>query len=283
VGGYGGHGASNNSRTAPAFQLAAGGAMGQSGAMQGHVAGLYRYPVKGFTPERLGAAELTAGGFFPCDRIYAVEDGPSGFDPAAPAWVSKSRFTVLAKIAEVARARTRYDEATGVLEVAAAGRPPLMAPLGEESGREAFAGWLTELLGDAVNGPLKVVFAEGHRFTDHPEGFVSVVNLASVRDLESRIGRPVDPLRFRANVHVEGWPAWAENQLPGSGLTLGGARAEVFKTITRCAAPDVDPITAERDMEIVKALHDNYGHVLCGVYVRVTGAGRVAEGDPAVL
>jgi len=66
-------------------------------------------------------------------------------------------------------------------------------------------------------------------------------------------------------------------------VSIGGARADVFKPIVRCAATEVDPATAERDMEIPRALFDHYGHVLCGIYVKVTNAGRVAEGDPAVL
>jgi len=174
----------------------------QSGMMSGQIAALYRYPVKGFTPERLGSADLQAGAFFPCDRLYAVEDGPSGFDPAAPAFVPKTRFTVLAKLAEVARARTAYDEASGVLSATADGRPPIQTRLTDDHGRTAFADWLAGLLGEAAVGPLKVVSGPGHRFTDHPEGHVSIINLESVRDLERSIGRPVDPLRFRANLYI---------------------------------------------------------------------------------
>src|ERR1035438_6900847 len=81
----------------------------------GRVASLYRYPVKGFTPERIASAEVVADSYFPCDRLYAVENGPSGFDPAAAAFVPKTRFTVLAQIPKVALARTSYDERTGVL------------------------------------------------------------------------------------------------------------------------------------------------------------------------
>ena len=117
------------------------------------------------------------------------------------------------------------------------------------------------------------------RFTDHPLGHVSIINLASVRDLEAKIGRPLDPLRFRANLYVEGWPAWAENDWAGRTLTLGGATATVFKPIVRCAATHVDPATALRDIEVVKALFDHYGHTLCGLYVQTTAAGRVSEGD----
>ena len=104
-----------------------------------------------------------------------------------------------------------------------------------------------------------------------------------VRDPEQRIGRPLDPLRFRANLYVEGWPAWAENDWEGRGLRLGEAEARVFKPIVRCAAPGVDPATAIRDLDIPAELHRLYGHMHCGIYVQVTKAGAVREGDEATL
>jgi len=248
--------------------------------MQAHVASLYRHPVKGFTPERLDRAELVAGQCFPCDRLYAVEDGPSGFDPAAPAHISKMKFAVLAKIPQVARARTAYDAATGVFTARAEGRPDFAGDLRGDDGRRGFEAWLADLLGDAVQGPLRVVEGPGdYRFMDSRSGYVSVVNLASVRDLEARLGRPVDPLRFRANLYVEGWPAWVENDWAGRAMRVGEARAEVLKPIVRCAATHVDPVTAERDIELVKALFDHYGHMFCGVYLKVEKGGAVAEGD----
>jgi uncharacterized protein YcbX len=249
--------------------------------MTGRIDSLWRHPVKGFTPERLAQASLEAGGFFPGDRIYAVEDGPSGFDPAAPAWITKQKFAVLAKIADVARARTAYDEATGMLSASAEGRETMRARLTDPAGRASFAAWLTEFLGEAASGPLRVVEAPGHRFTDHPRGAVSIVNLASVRDLEARVGRHVDPRRFRANLYVEGWPAWIENDAKGGEVRLGSVVARVFSPITRCVATHVDPATGERDMEVVSALHDNYGHMFCGVYVSILQGGRIVEGDKA--
>ena len=252
--------------------------------IEGRIASLWRHPVKGFTPERLERAELATGGFFPCDRLYAVEDGPSGFDPAAPAWISKTKFTVLAKIARVAQVRTAYDEGSGVLAAQAPGRAALSADLDDPVGREAFADWLAGFLGEEARGPLRVVQGPGHRFTDHPLGQVSVVNLASVRDLAERLGRPVDPLRFRANLYVDGWPAWAENEAAEeTPLTLGGAAARLFKPIVRCVATHVDPATGERDIDLVRALHDLYGHLHCGVYVSVSNGGALAEGDIATL
>lgn len=248
--------------------------------MQAAVTALYRHPVKGFTPERLAAIDLAVGQGVPADRAYAVEVGDCGFDPDRPAFVPKTKFAVLAHIADVARARTRHDDVTGLFHATAPGQSDFAGDLAGKEGREAFAGWLTGLLGEQARAPLKVLKAPGDwRFTDHPLGHISVVSLASVRHLEAKIGRPVDPLRFRANLYVEGWPAWAENDWTGATMSIGGATATVFKPIVRCAATHVDPTTAERDMDVVQSLFNFYGHTLCGVYVQITAPGRVAEGE----
>jgi uncharacterized protein YcbX len=252
--------------------------------MPGSVAALYRHPVKGFTPEPLAAALLQAGAVFPCDRLYAVENGPSGFDAAAPAFLSKQKFAVLAAIPALARARTAYDEATGVLSVEAEGHAPVRADLATAAGRAAFAAWLEGFIPeDDRRGPLRVLEGPGaHRFTDDAAGAVSLINLASVRDLSERLGREVDPLRFRANVHVEGWPAWAELGLaPGAEVRLGPVEARVVKPIIRCAATHVDPRLGLRDLDVLPALYAQYGHRHCGLYLQVAWGGEVAVGDRA--
>jgi len=252
--------------------------------MAGYVQSIWRHPVKGFTPESLSTVELIANACFPCDRLYAVEDGPSGFDPETPVHISKQKFTVLAKIAAIARIRTRYDDATGELEARLEGKAPLRARLTEETGREALAAWLTEALGEDIAGALKVLPApRDYRFMDAPEGFVSIVNLASVRDLSEKIGRPVDPRRFRANLYVENWPAWIETDASGGAIALGGAEATVIKPIVRCVATHVDPDSGEKDIEIVRSLFESYGHRYCGIYVKIARGGRVSVGDEVAL
>ena len=252
--------------------------------MIGTLDSIWRHPVKGFTPESLTEVRLAAGEYFPFDRLYAVEDGPCGFDPSAPAHISKQKFTVLAKIPAVAAIRTAFDDVTGILTAQAGSAPPIVANLGDEAGRIAFAGWLGDMLGDEARGPLKVIPAPGqHRFMDHPLGYVSIINLNSVRDLEAKLGRPVDPRRFRANLYVDGWPAWAENRSMAGSVCVGEVEARLFKPIVRCLATHVDPDTAQTDIEITKALFDNYGHTLCGVYVSVTKGGRIALGDRVEL
>ena len=251
-----------------------------SAAVSGTLAAIRRHPVKGFTPEPLEAVSLAPGEGFPFDRVWAVENGPCGFDPAQPAVVPKHKFTVLAALPRVAAAVTRYDEAEGVLRAEAAGLAPFAGRLDGDDGRAAFATWLGELLGEEARGPLKVLAAPPvHRFTDHPQGQGSLINLASVRDLGRRMGAELDPMRFRANLYVEGWPAWVENDWTCETLRLGGVAAAMFKPIVRCAATHVNPTTAARDLEITKALFDNFGHMHCGIYLQVTRAGRLALGD----
>jgi uncharacterized protein YcbX len=247
--------------------------------MDGEIVALHRYTIKGFTPEPVEAATLTAGDAFPHDRLYAVENGPSGFDPDAPTFIPKRRFAVLARSALVATVRTRFDDQRNRLDAEAPGRPPFSASLETEDGRDAFASWLAPALAADEGGPYRLIDGRGYRFLDDPAGHVSVLNLASVRDLGERLGRTLDPLRFRANVHVEGWPAWSENDLGGSALMLGGAKVAVLRPITRCAATEVDPTTAARDRPIPADLHRLYGHVWCGVYVQVVTGGKVRVGD----
>ena len=51
---------------------------------QARIDAIYRYPVKGLSPQRLQQVALSAGETVPADRLYAIENGPSGFDPARP-------------------------------------------------------------------------------------------------------------------------------------------------------------------------------------------------------
>ncbi len=250
-------------------------------AASGVVTALWRHPVKGFTPEPLDHADLPTGGWFPGDRMFAVEDGPTGFDRDHPRHLPKQGFTVLMRTAEVAGIRTRWNETTRMIDAVTDDFGSISFNVDDPRSHGYFTTWLEDVLGAAVSGPLKLVSAEGldHRFMDHPLGRLSILNLASVRDFESRVGRPIDPLRFRANVWVEGWPAWIENEGSDRELILGGARLTGVKPIVRCAATHVDPATAERDFDLVPALFEQYGHRWCGLYATIADGGPVRIGD----
>jgi hypothetical protein len=97
--------------------------------------------------------------------------------------------------------------------------------------------------------------------------------------VEAIVGLPVHPLRFRANLYVSGWPPWHECELLGQTLAIGDARLKVVKRITRCAAINVDPETAVRDLDIPPTLMRRLGHNECGIYAEVTAGGTIGVGD----
>lgn len=242
---------------------------------------LYRYPVKGLSPERLVRVTLAARDYFPGDRLFAVENGPSGFDPAAPAHQAKIKLLMLMRNERLAALTTRFDDATSTLTIRDGGREAVTADLATKEGRLAVEAFFRRFIPKELRGPPKVLTApDGFRFTDFRRGFVSIINLASVASLEATVGAPVHPLRFRANIYVAGWPAWHEFDLVGREIVIGpSARLKVTKRIERCAATDVDPDTGIRDLTIPRTLMKTFGHTDCGVYAQVMTGGTVGVGD----
>ncbi len=244
------------------------------------IASLFRHPVKGLTPEPLQAVHLVAGRYFPHDREYAVEVGPSGFDPEKPGHISKQKFTVLARFPQLARLRTRLDDATQTFHIGDHHGFGVQTRLDTPEGREALQRFLQAFLGEDAPGALRVLSHPDHRFTDHPQGFISLINLASVRALAQAAGAEVDPLRFRANVYVEGMAPWAEDDWPaGMKLKLGEAELDMFKPIVRCIATHANPITGERDLETVPLLRRVFDRDTLGTYFSIAKGGRAGAGD----
>jgi uncharacterized protein YcbX len=224
-------------------------------------------------------ATLKAGDYFPGDRLFAVENGPSGFDPAAPQHQSKIKFLMLMHNERLATLRTRYEDATSTLTIEQDGGSAVRADLATKEGRLAVEAFFRRFMPTELRGPPKLLQAEGHSFSNVPAKVVSVINLASVAAIGTAIGAPVHPLRFRANLYVEGWPAWHEFDLLEREIAIGGARLKVTKRTLRCPATEVDPDTGVRDLAIPKTLMQTYGHADCGVYAQVIAGGEVAVGD----
>src|ERR1700756_4669335 len=109
------------------------------------IQGIYRYPVKGLSAERLDRAALAPGETLVGDRRYAIENGPSGFDPDAPAYLPKQRFLMLMKNERLARLETNSRDASRLLPIRHDGREAVRGDLGAPDGRAAveqfFAGF----------------------------------------------------------------------------------------------------------------------------------------------
>src|SRR5262245_22439835 len=166
---------------------------------QAKLAAIYRYPIKGLSPESLGSTRLTAGETIEADRLYAIENGPSGFDPAAPSYLPKQRFLMLMRNERLAQLKTRFDVATHGLAIELEGSIVASGDLRTPAGRSSIEGFLAQFCADELRGSPRVLHANGHSFSDVARKVVSIINLASVAEVESAVGAPVDPLRFRGN------------------------------------------------------------------------------------
>lgn len=251
---------------------------------------LYRYPIKGLSAEPLQQAPLAVGEAIPLDRHFALAHGTTQFDSAAPRFLPKTDFLMLLKNEKLAALRTEYDDGTGLLSIYQYNpqgdeHVVFTASLYDENGVRKTEQFFTQYLSDEIRGQLKLLQAPAkHSFSDIAPKTLSCVNLASVEALEKVIDAPVDPLRFRANVYFSGAEAWQELQWrKGQLLKLGTATVRVLKTIERCAATNVNPLTAKRDMQIPQAIVRTLGHRDCGVYVEIVEAGQVEIKSEFVL
>jgi uncharacterized protein YcbX len=250
---------------------------------------IYRYPVKGLSAQALPRVVLSKGRTLPADRLYAIENGPSGFDPAAPAYFPKQRFLMLMRNERLAALRTDFDDQTHTLSVWANGRLAAQGDLRTQEGRAAVEQFFAALCADELRGSPKILTGEDghtfsnmkppHSFSDVAQKAVSLINLASVAAVEDVVGAPVDPLRFRGNLYISGWPAWHEFELLGKQITLGNVRVKVVRRIKRCAATNVEPETGIRDLNIPLTLMESFGHADCGIYTEVIEGGEIAVGD----
>ena len=249
-----------------------------------HIRALATHPLKGFTPHPLQSAELTKGGVFPLDRAYAVENGPCGFDPQSPQHISKSKFLVLARFAEVAQIKCTYDLPSHGITLTKPGEADLTLKLNEADDQKRLIEYLTRHMGDKAQGPLNLLYGDQHAFTDTRNRFVHAVNLESVRHLSASMGTDIDPQRFRSNIYIDGIPAlqeleWMDRIL----ISSAGVEFKCTKPTRRCAAVDVNPTTAERDTDINKALYAQHKHMNVGIYLEVLNNGTLKVGDTLTI
>lgn len=250
------------------------------------LASLWRYPVKGLAGQALSSAVMTPGETLALDRAYAIENGPGPFDPANPRHLPKIHFLMLMRNEHLAALDTGFEEATQTLTLrSAGGEPAANGDLRTPQGCAAIEDFLASCLpASALRGRPRVVRAPGHSFSDVAAKCVHIVNLESVRALSTILGRPVDARRFRANLYLEGLPAWCELDWPGKTLEgADGLALEVFKRTERCAATNVDPATGARDLNIPSTLSRTLGHTDFGIYARCTSPGMIAVGDTLKL
>src|ERR1700680_4116147 len=144
------------------------------------IASLYRYPVKGLSPESLPRVVLEVGQTFPADRRYAIENGPSGFDPTAPEWLPKSYFLMLMRNERLAGLQTHFEDRTNLLTIREGGQAAVRGDLETAEGRAAIEQFFTANFASDLKGPPRILSGGGHSFSDVARKVVSIINLSSV-------------------------------------------------------------------------------------------------------
>ncbi|MGD8789599.1 MAG: MOSC domain-containing protein [Burkholderiales bacterium] len=244
-----------------------------------YIAELYRYPVKGLSPERLPSVHVATGEGFPFDRCYALLRTSAEFDPGAPVWLAKSNFVMLMLHERIASLKTHFSDAENTLEVGAPDGRKLSFALGEASGQRALEQFFAEFMPKQLPNAPRLVEAAGHQFTDKAPKYVSLINLASVRELEKRWGQTLDARRFRANVYIDDAEPFSELNWVGCDLRLGAVKAHAAIRNGRCAATNVNPETGERDRNVPGKLREEFGHKDLGIYLSILEGGELREGD----
>ena len=248
-----------------------------------HVASLYRYPVKGLSPEALQSVALSTGETLPFDRAYAIENGPGRFDPGAPRHLPKINFLMLMRDERLATLKTRFEDASETLTILRDGKQVARGQLTTTLGRRLIEQFIAAYMKTELRGAPRIVHAPGHTFSDVAAKCVHIVNLASVRELERIVGRAVDPLRFRANVYLDDGEAWAELGWMDRVIEIGPAKLQAFARTQRCEATNVDPGTGARDMAIPAHLMRTWGHQDFGIYAKIVTGGQISVGTAAAV
>ncbi len=244
--------------------------------------GLYRYPIKGLSPQSVPGIELEPGKPFPHDRVFAFARPGSPIDPDAPRWGKKGLFVMLMLDEALARVQSHLDVDTLAFTLKQGNRQVLAIDLGDPAAVPELEAFFYNLMPKLRAAPRLVRARDGH-FMDKPDNVLSLINLATVRNLEERWGYAIDPLRFRANFYIDGGRPWEEFDWVGGDIGIGDASFRVDRRNGRCSATNVNPVTGERDLDLPGSLRAAFGHKDLGVYLVVREGGRVVIGDAVTV
>jgi uncharacterized protein len=226
----------------------------------GRVAALWRYPVKSMAAEPLAEVEASWAGLAGDRRWAFVRPGleRSGFP-----WMTIRERSNMARYVPSFVDPSRPD----------ASRTVVRTPSGAEL--------------DVIDPALAAELGEGVRVIKQDRGVfdampLSLVSTQSIAALGERVGRELDPLRFRPNLLIEASEPFEEEAWVGSVLRVGGMAMRVDRQDERCVIVNVDPVTSERDPAVLRTIAKER-QACTGVYGSIVTPGRVAAGDPVVL
>jgi uncharacterized protein YcbX len=258
-----------------------------------NVVALYRYPVKGFTPEPVPSIRVLPGGRVAGDRVlnFRFADAPV----ADTAWCRKYHGVVLANTPGLARLDVQFDERAQRLALRF-GDHVLADDALDEAGRQrlvdALTGYVLSLAENPLVGqpgrlPLKLV-GDGAtpRYQDNEAGQVTLHSRESLESAGEAFGDPnLDELRFRHNIVIDGVEAWEELAWTGAGLRVGKVAFQTVVPKVRCLATHANPASGERDLQVMQLLVKRFAQKepTFGIGMLSDAGGEIRIGDRVVL
>jgi hypothetical protein len=257
------------------------------------IARLYQVPVKGLTPSLVDQIGVAADGAVEGDRVLGFLFADAG-EPDEMGWRGKTSFLTMQNTPAFARADARYDRTARQFSLAYEGAEVVSGDVTSEADRERIVEAVTALVqGFEVDPltehesrmPLRLV-GDGMtpRFHDRKSHHVTLVASASIEALAEQIGDAVDERRFRMNATIEGLEPWAELDWIGQSVQIGDAEFDVTGPVVRCLATHANPVTGERDQDVMQTLTREFGHErpTMGVLAVPRAASMLRVGDEVV-
>ena len=257
------------------------------------VTALYRYPVKGFTPESVERLTVLPGGRVAGDRVlnFRFADAPV----ADTAWCRKYHGVVLANTPGLARLNVQFDERAQRLTICSKNKLLADGSL-DEAGRrrlvDAITGYVLSLEDNPLQGqplrlPLRLV-GDGTtpHYQDNEAGQVTLHSRESLTSAGVALGDAnLNELRFRHNIVIDGVAAWEEQSWVGGRLRVGEVAFETVVPKVRCLATHANPLTGERDLQVMQMLMKMFAQrePTFGVGMLSEAGGEIRVGDTVAL
>lgn len=255
------------------------------------VAALYRYPVKGFTPEECEVLSVLGEGRIAGDRVLGVRfaNSPAPDD----AWSKKHEMIALVNTPGLARLRLQFDHATLRLRISLEDAILLDEAL-DDGGRMQIAAAIEDYVLELDENPLSThperlplrVIGDGvtPRYHDSEAGRVTLHSRASLAAVAAAVGDSnLSEHRFRSNIAIDGVEAWEEQSWVGRTIRIGQVYFEVVSPKIRCLATHACPQTGERDLPILQTLIGAFAQqrpTFAIAMVTKGPGGQIRVGDP---
>ena len=248
---------------------------------------IIRYPIKGLSAENLKNITLEKNQVLPGDREFAFSRSNVVYDENNPIYLRKTNFLALVKEEKLAKLETKFDQSSREIIIKLGNQIVVNEILCNEKNISKVETFFQNYLNLGLDKKPKLV--QGikipdnnnltHSFSDIPDKAVSIINLNTLNELEKKLDKKIAPSRFRANFLIENGKPWEEFDWIGKKISVGECILEVFKRTQRCAATNVNPENAIRDINIPNEINTHYGHLDLGVYARVIKGGLVSVSD----